>query len=133
MKTVLLFTPLLLLLLACAKDESFTEDYRNDSISWLIGAEHSLDTTMVVPESSSDNASIAVESFSICPSSDLKITVASGSEVLLDTIYHDGDAAYQIPGSKGKELSVHSRLVDNGSLVLCVWLGQAALKYNYFE
>lgn len=133
MKTLLLIAPILFALVACSKDDSVTENYRNDSVSWLIGADHSLDTTLTVPVSVGADASIKVESSSVCPSSDLRIRVQSGSETLLDTVYHDGDSAYVIPGSKGKPLTVQSFLEDNGSLVLCVWIGQATLKYDYVE
>lgn len=133
MKTAFLLTPILIVLMSCAKDADLTEDYRNDSVAWMIGAEHATDTTMLLPKSVNADGTLSVESYSICPNSDLRILVTAGSEALLDTTYHDGDSHYTIPGSKGKELSVHSWLVDNGSLILCVWLGQATLKYDYVE
>ena len=132
MKTLFYITAFLVMCLACNKDETLTENYRSDSVSWIIGADHSLDTTMVLPESG-QNASITVSNYSICPNGDLRITASSGNEILLDTIYHDGDLQYEIANSANKPLNVHSRVVDNGSLILCVWIGQATLKYDYVE
>ena len=132
MKTPFFIAGFLIFCLACNKDQSFTENYRSDSVTWIIGSEHSLDTTMVLPESG-QNASITVSNYSICPNSDLQITVRSGNEILLDTIFHDGDQKYEIPNSKDKPLNVQSRVIGNGSLVLCIWIGQATLKYDYVE
>lgn len=133
MKTFFLFISLPVVWFACSKDQNLTENYTSNSITWLVGADQSLDTTMLLPESTVQNATITVSNYSICPNSNLEIKVSSGNEILLDTIYHDGDQKYEIPNSLGKPLKVRSRVVPNDSLILCVWIGQASLKYDYVE
>jgi hypothetical protein len=133
MRTVFFMMMSLAILLACEKDDNLAENYQDHSLTWSIGADYSIDTTVVLPVSSTANNYLKIESYSICPNQDLKITVSGDGQILLDTTYHEGDSKYTIPDSKGKQLSVHSRLEANDSLIMCVWLGQATLKYDYVE
>ncbi|MCB0685609.1 MAG: hypothetical protein KDC53_03760 [Saprospiraceae bacterium] len=134
MKTLVFVLSVGVLVLACAKNEDYVaENYKESSLTWQIGSDYATDTTILVPKSIGKDGVLRVDDYSICPNTDLRIIANLGKEVLLDTIYHDGDGAYSIPDSQDKSIQVHSYLVANDGLILCVWLGRASLRYDYVE
>ncbi len=133
MNTVYLIFLSTVVLAACDKDENLNENYQDYSVSWKIGSDHSTDTTLILPASSAIENFLTVSNYSICANQALKITVTYDDQILLDTIYQEGDSKYSLEDSKGKALNVHSQLVAGDSTIVCIWLGQATLKYEYVE
>lgn len=133
MKTNLFALILMVAIVACHKEDNLTENYVNTSMSWTVGGDHSGDTTVILPTSKAQMNYLSVEDYSICPNTRLQIIITSGDQVVLDSIYQDKFEKYPLPSQTGKNLAVQTRLVAGDSLVLCVWLGQAVLKYDYVE
>ena len=133
MKTNLFALILMVALAACQKDDNLTENYVDTSINWTVSGEHSGDTTVILPTSKAQMNYLSVVDYSICPNSRLEIIVSSGDQVVLDTIYQDRFEKYPLPSQTGKDLKVQTRLIPGDNLVLCIWLGQAVLKYEYVE
>lgn len=133
MKTNLFALILMVAMVACQKDDNLTENYVDTSMSWTVSGNHSSDTTVILPTSKAQMNYLSVEEYSICPNSRLQIIVSSGDQVVLDTIYEDKFEKYPLPSQTGKNLEVQTRLIPGDSLVLCIWLGEAVLKYEYVE
>ncbi|MBK8503200.1 MAG: hypothetical protein IPL46_13865 [Saprospiraceae bacterium] len=133
MKTNFFALILMVAIIACNKEDNLTENYENTSMSWTVGADHSGDTTVILPTSKAQMNYLSVKEYSICPNTRLQIIVTSGDQVVLDSIYQDKFEKYPLPNQAGKNLEVQTKLIAGDSLVLCVWLGQATLKYEYVE
>ena len=123
----------IVVLAACDKDENLNENFQDSTVSWKIGSDHSTDTTLILPLSSASENLLSVSNYSICANQALKITVRFDDQIVLDTIYQEGDSKYILEDSKGKALDVQSHLVAGDSTIICVWLGEATLKYEYVE
>lgn len=128
-----LFALIMLAFMACNKDENLSENYVDTSMSWTVGGEHSGDTTVILPTSKAEMNYLSVEDYSICPNTRLQIIISSGEQVILDSIYQDSFENFSLLNQANQNLSVQTKLVPGDSLVLCVWQGQAVLKYEYTE
>jgi hypothetical protein len=133
MKTNFFALILMITVMACNKDDNLTENYVNTSMSWTVGGLNSGDTTVILPTSKAQMNYLSVKDYSICPNTRLQIIISSGDQVVLDSIYQDKFERYPLPGQAGKNLEVETKLIAGDSLVLCVWLGEATLKYEYVE
>lgn len=132
MKTLLIIAPFLLVL-ACSKEDSLTENFRDSSMTWIIGADHSGDTSVILPTSSASVNYLSVDNYSICGNTKLQIQIKSDDVMLLDTIFQENFNRFPIANQAGKGVIVQSKLVAGDSLIVCVWLGQATFKYEYGE
>ena len=132
MKTLLIAASLVVVL-ACSKDENLVKNYTDSTMTWIVGHDHSADTSVILPTSAAPMNYLSVDNYSICGNTNLQILVKAGDQVLLDTIYQESFTRYPIANQPGKNISVQSKLVSGDSLIVCFWLGQATLKYEYGE
>ncbi len=130
----LIFVLLLAMAGSCGQSEEITDPFVQQEIMWKIGAEHSSDTTLQVPVSSSGMATLEISVYSICPTHQLHLKVhADTNQVFLDVLVDDVEM-YELSVPPGLEqLWVSSRLRHHQDDVQCVWLGQANLVYSYTE
>lgn len=125
---------LALALLACTKGDDIQSQLSvNDaSITWIIGAEHSSDTTVNVMHKNGQSY-LSFENYSICPNHELLITVSTEEEVIYNQIVKDPTETITLSPSSGQMLKIETRLVLSDNLIDCIWLGQATVKYDYQE
>lgn len=98
-------------------------------VSWTVGDNSDIKTTKTLPNER--GSTLAVESYSICPNTILRIIVRSGEEIILDRTYHRYDQPYEISATSG-EVQVQTILqLDNRSFIQCMTLGQAKIRYTY--
>ena len=125
---------LVMIAYACSKTETAQLPPIQKELNWIIGSEHSMDTLLQVPLSITGQAKLEVDQYSLCPTHQVRMEVASDSDNVLLEVTTDtlGVHAFNIPGGT-KDLHVRTFLVENQTNVVCVWLGQVAFSYHYEE
>jgi len=124
MKSFIFLVFPILLINTCQKEETI------EDITWTIGADHSTDTTIVVTDLPSNLQVLSCDNYSICPNTNLKLSVTSGSQVIIDSVFSEAFQDLEINGMKNKTISIQSSLVQGDSLILCVWQGQAVFSFH---
>lgn len=100
-------------------------------ITWTIGADHDTDTTIKIMHSGEGRLSMS--DHSVCPNHDTRIAVSLGSNTILDTVMVDTTTTIVLNIPELSVVEIKTSLEPNGELSQCVWLGQAAFQYMYFE
>jgi len=101
-----------------------------EDISWTIGADHSMDTTVLVTDIPSNQQILSCDNYSICPNTNLKLKITMGNTIIVDTIFSEAFQDLEINGMKNKSINIQSILVEGDSLVNCVWQGQAVFRFH---
>lgn len=120
----------LLTTIACNKgnDMAVLDD---QLITWTIGADHATDTTLKITHSGEGRLSMS--DHSVCPNHDTRIAVSLGSNTILDTVMVNTTTTIVLKIPELSVVEIKTSLELNGELSQCVWLGQAAFQYLYFD
>ncbi|MDH3648430.1 MAG: hypothetical protein OEQ53_02050 [Saprospiraceae bacterium] len=113
---------------SCSKDD--IDDPEVVEISWILGAEHTGDTTVRVPAPGDGFAQLIVSDYSICPNQQITITVTSEDDQEITKFQADSLLERDFMVDANGDLLIRSHLSPTSKDIVCVWLGQAKLTYR---
>ena len=131
MKRLSLFLMVLALIgfSSCDKENEITDA----SISWTIGAEHSQDTTLLLPSSAVNENKLVVVNNSICPSHVIELNVFEQDLVLFRDTIIGQTGSYDLEFDQSQSIHLQTVIIPSNDSMPpeCVWLGQAEFRYEY--
>lgn len=114
---------------SCDKENEITDA----SISWTIGAEHSQDTTLLLPSSAVNENKLVIVNNSICPSHVIAINVFEQDLVLFRDTIIEQTGSYDLEFDQSQSIHLQTVIIPSNDSMPpdCVWLGQAEFRYDY--
>ncbi len=91
--------------------------------TWIMGAEHSMDTTITVAVEGT--MKILISEFSLCPSHQVEVTVTDDQDTLKQVIFDKASDIIELQIPVEKPISIHAEVIEADKTVNCIWLGQA--------
>ncbi len=119
----------IIVLSSCDKENEITDA----SISWTIGAEHSQDTTLLLPTSAVNENKLVIVNNSICPSHMIEINVLEQDIVLFRDTVVEQTGSYDLEFDQSQSVHLQTVIIPSNDSMPpeCVWLGQAEFRYDY--
>ncbi len=117
-----------LMVVGCTKEEDKNSSEKFET-SWVVGGDHSSDTTVVVP-AVDGIASLIISDYSICPNQQLTVVVTTVDDEELFKFQTDSAFVRQFNATTSDDLSIRTHLTPTSRDIVCVWLGQATITYK---
>ena len=120
-----------IVLSSCNKENEISDA----SISWTIGADHTVDTTILLPKSAVNQNTLVILNNSICPSHVIDLNVFEQDLVIFSDTITDQMGSYTLDFDQSASLHLQTVVIPSNDSMppACVWLGQAEFRYDYKE
>ncbi len=116
-------------LFSCSKSKELVPA----NLEWQVGGDKT-EVTQKFNTGSRTNFELKVERISLCPNSNVKITLQSKGVVLYEKEIVDYPYSEKIDVAANSEIELLSKIVDKkGSTDICVWLGVAKCKVSFLQ
>ena len=101
------------------------------NLQWQVGGD-STEVSKKFNTGAASSLELKVERISLCPNSNVKITLKSKGAVIYEKEIVDYPYSEKIPSAPNQEVELVSKIVDKkGSTDICVWLGLAKCSVSF--
>ncbi len=118
---------------SCAKSRDGVQPSFNQQVTWMIGAESSVDTTVHTSTVQSETGQLVIDNYSICPTHQLQVILSGMDEKVFFEAQIDTTTVEMLRIPRGQRIKIRSYLEPTKRDIQCVWLGQARLHFHYVQ
>jgi hypothetical protein len=109
-------------LMSCEKESNLTPL----TTKWTVGDTGKMDTTLTLKSQTTGDLLFKINNYSLCPTHIVGLTIkVNGVSVLQTDISKVVTLEQKVPVKLNDNITVQTKLIETGALVLCIALGKA--------